>query len=358
MEISIDRVPTEQLKAKPQNNNLGFGNIFTDHMFVMEYNEAEGWHQARICPYRTFSLDPAAMVLHYGQAIFEGLKAYRGKDDKIFFFRPEDNLRRLNNSALRMCMPEVDRTEIRKALKKLVDIEQDWVPASQGSSLYIRPTMVATEPGLGVRPAREYMFFIILSPVGAYYPEGFNPVTISVTDKYVRAVRGGVGNVKTAGNYAASIMAAVEAQQQGYTQVLWLDAVERRYVEEVGTMNIFFVIGDELITPPLSGSILPGITRDCVLKLAGDWGWRAVERPITIDEVFEAAGTGSLKEVFGTGTAAVISPVGALHYKGDNCTVNGGEAGELARRLFEELQDMQYGYKEDPYGWVSQLADL
>lgn len=358
MEIIIDKVPTEQLKVKPRDNNLGFGNIFSDHMLVMEYTAERGWDKARISPYHNFSLDPAAMVLHYGQAIFEGLKAYRGKDDKIFFFRPEDNLRRLNDSAVRMCMPEIDRGEVRKALKKLVDIEQGWVPSSQGSSLYIRPAMIATEPGLGVRPAREYLFFIILSPVGAYYPEGFNPVTISVTDKYVRAVPGGVGNVKTAGNYAASITAAVEAQKQGYTQVLWLDAVERKYVEEVGTMNIFFVIGEELITPPLSGSILPGITRDCVLKLARDWGWQAVERPITIDEVFEAAETGALKEVFGTGTAAVISPVGALKYKDDYCTVNGGEAGELARRLFDELQDMQYGYKEDPYGWVCQLNDL
>ncbi len=358
MEIDVEKVPTGELKEKPQTGNLGFGNIFTDHMFVMHYRAADGWHGARICPYRNFSLDPAAMVLHYGQAIFEGLKAYRGKDNKIFFFRPEDNLTRMNNSAIRMCMPEIDRGGVLAALKTLIELEQDWVPDSKGSSLYIRPTMVATEPGLGVRPAGEYLFFIILSPVGAYYPEGFNPVTINVTDKYVRAVRGGVGNVKTAGNYAASIMAAVEAQQQGYTQVLWLDAVERKYVEEVGTMNIFFVIDDELITPPLSGSILPGITRDCVLKLAGDWGWKTVERPITIDEVFQAADHGRLKEVFGTGTAAVISPVGALHYKDSTCLVNGGKTGELALGLFEELQDIQYGHKKDPHGWVHQLESL
>ncbi|MGM0682105.1 MAG: branched-chain amino acid aminotransferase [Thermodesulfobacteriota bacterium] len=358
MEIRIERVEDGKLKAKPRDNNLGFGSIFSDYMFVMNYSAADGWHGARVCPYQNFSLDPAAMVFHYGQAIFEGLKAYRGKDDKVFFFRPEDNLRRMNKSAVRMCMPEIDRAQILKALKLLVGIEKDWVPDTKGSSLYIRPTMVASEPGLGVRPAREYLFFIILSPVGAYYSEGFNPVTISITDKYVRAVRGGVGDVKTAGNYAASIMAAVEAQEQGYTQVLWLDALERKYVEEVGTMNIFFVIGDELITPPLSGSILPGITRDCVLRLTEDWGWQVVERPITIDEVFRAADNGSLREVFGTGTAAVISPVGALYYKGDICTVNGGQAGELALRLFQEFQDMQYGYKDEPYGWVHQLEDL
>lgn len=355
MEITIEKVPEADRKTKPDESALGFGALFTDHMLVMYYDEKIGWHDARITPYRNFSLDPAAMCLHYGQAIFEGLKAYRGKDDRIFLFRPEDNLKRMNTTATRMCMPNIEVADVLGALKTLLKVEEDWVPSVPGATLYIRPTMIATEAGLGVRPAKQYIFFVILSPVGAYYPEGFNPVTIFVTDKYVRAVPGGVGNVKTAGNYAASIMAAVEAHEQGYTQVLWLDAVHRKYIEEVGTMNIFFVIGDDIITPPLSGSILPGITRASVIQLVRDWGLNMVERPITIDEVFTAAERGELKEIFGTGTAAVISPVGSLYYKGTTCTVNNGRTGALAQRLFEEMQAMQYGHKPESYGWVVTL---
>jgi branched-chain amino acid aminotransferase len=354
-DITITKAPDAQLKPKPDEKALGFGAIFTDHMFIMHYDEDKGWHDAEICPYHNFSLDPAAMVLHYGQAIFEGLKAYRGRDNQIHLFRPQDNLERMNVSASRMCMPTINTDEVLHALKSLLQIEQDWVPGINGASLYIRPTMVATEAGLGVRPANQYIFFIILSPVGAYYPEGFNPVKIYVTDKYVRAVPGGVGSAKTAGNYAASIMAAVEAQEQGFTQVLWLDAVERKYIEEVGTMNIFFVINDEVITPPLSGSILPGLTRDSVIKLVKDWGLNVVERLISIDEVFAAGKSGALKEVFGTGTAAVISPVGSLHFRDITCTVNNGDTGQLAQRLFDELQSMQYGEKNDPYGWVQHI---
>lgn len=355
MEITIEKVPESARKTKPDESALGFGALFTDHMLVMHYDEKIGWHDARITPYRNFSLDPAAMCLHYGQAIFEGLKAYRGKDDRIFLFRPEDNLKRMNTTATRMCMPNIDVAEVLEALKTLLKIEEAWVPSAPGATLYVRPTMIATEAGLGVRPAKQYIFFVILSPVGAYYPEGFNPVTIFVTDKYVRAVPGGVGNVKTAGNYAASIMAAVEAHELGYTQVLWLDAVHRKYIEEVGTMNIFFAIGDEIITPPLSGSILPGITRASVIQLVRDWGLNMVERPITIDEVFAAADRGELKEIFGTGTAAVISPVGSLYYKGNTCSVNNGRTGALAQRLFEEMQAMQYGHKPESYGWVVTL---
>jgi branched-chain amino acid aminotransferase len=236
-----------------------------------------------------------------------------------------------------------------------VDLEREWVPRSPGASLYIRPTMIATEAGLGVRPAREYLFFVILSPVGAYYPQGFNPVKIYVTDKYVRAVRGGVGEVKTAGNYAASIMAALEAQQKGYTQVLWLDAVERKYVEEIGTSNIFFLIDGELVTPALSGSILPGITRDSVIKLAHSWGIRVNERPIAIDEVLAKIASGSLQEVFASGTAAVISPVGALSFKGREFAINGERTGPLAQRLFDELQGIQFGTRPDPFGWRTKL---
>ena len=356
MDILIEKAAASELKAKPNGNKLGFGAIFTDHMFVMEYTEEQGWHNAKVTKYQNFSLDPAAMTLHYGQAIFEGLKAYRGKNDDIFLFRPKDNLARLNTSATRMCMPRIDVEQVFEGLQELLRIEKDWVPArGEGASLYIRPTMIATEGALGVRPANKYLFFIILSPVGAYYAEGFNPVNIFVTDKYVRAVPGGVGNAKTAGNYAASIMAALEAQERGFTQVLWLDAVHRQYIEEVGTMNIFFVIDDELITPPLSGSILPGITRESVLQLARDMGYTVTERPITIDEVFEASKKGLLKEVFGTGTAAIISPVGSLYYKGNTCAVNNGHIGTLAQRLFDDLQDIQYGQKTESYGWVIKL---
>ncbi|MGW8288060.1 MAG: branched-chain amino acid aminotransferase [Desulfobulbales bacterium] len=355
MDIRVEKKTSDLLKTKPDESSLGFGKHMTDHMFVMLFDEKIGWHDAAIKPYENFSLDPAAMILHYGQAIFEGLKAYRGKDDKIYLFRPTDNLKRMNISAARMCMPEIPVDDVLTAMKKLIAIDEDWVPKAEGATLYIRPTMIATEAGLGVRPATQYIFFIIKSPVGAYYPEGFNPVKIFVTDKYVRAVAGGVGNVKTAGNYAASIMAAVEAQKLGYTQVLWLDAIERKYIEEVGTMNIFFLINDELITPPLSGSILPGITRDSVLRLTKDWGLKVSEKRITIDEVLAANKNGSLQEIFGTGTAAVISPVGELNYKGQICTINNGKTGDLAQKLFDELQAIQNGYKKDPYNWVVEV---
>jgi len=355
MELSIEPAAEGELKPKPDESALGFGTIFTDHMFTMSYTEGRGWHDARISPYRDFSLNPSAMVLHYGQAIFEGLKAYRGKDDTIYLFRPKANLRRMNVSAERMCMATIDVDDVLRAMRELLTLDRDWVPRAAGATLYIRPTMIATEAGLGVRPSREYKFFIILSPVGAYYPEGFNPVKIYVSDKYVRAVRGGVGHVKTAGNYAASIMAAVEAQEQGFTQVLWLDAIERRYIEEVGTMNIFFKIDGEVVTPPLSGSILPGITRDSAIALLRKWGVPVAERPITIDELVEANAAGTLEEVFGTGTAAVISPVGSLYYKGKTIEINRGRTGALAQRLFDELQGIQFGDRDDPFGWVTPL---
>jgi len=356
MEIRVEKTPSNRLRVKPYEVNLGFGRHFSDHMFVMPYDVArDGWHDATIMEHKHFSMDPAAMVFHYGQAIFEGLKAYRGKEDGIYLFRPLDNLRRMNISAERMCMPTIPVETVFKALTMLVDLDKEWIPRSPGSSLYIRPTMIATEAGLGVRPSKQYLFFIITSPVGAYYPEGFNPVKIFVTDKYVRAVAGGVGHVKTAGNYAASIMAAVEAQAAGYTQVLWLDAAQRQFVEEVGTMNIFFRIDDEIITPPLSGSILPGITRDSVLRLTRDWGYKVTERAISINEVLAANRDGSLREIFGTGTAAVISPVGSLFYKNETCTINEGRTGELSQRLFDEIEGIQRGYRDDPHGWVVKL---
>lgn len=355
MQISVERAAEGELKAKPKESGLGFGQIFTDHMFSMDYSVEKGWHNAVIKKYQNFSMDPSSMVLHYGQAIFEGLKAYRGKGDKIYLFRPKANLERMNVSAARMCMAEMNVDDVYAALKDLIRLEQDWVPRTMGSTLYIRPTMVASEAGLGVRPAKRYLFFIILSPVGAYYPEGFNPVKIYVSDTYVRAVRGGVGHVKTAGNYAASIMAAVEAQKKGYTQVLWLDAIERRYVEEVGTMNIFFKINGSIVTPPLNGSILPGITRDSVITLLRDWGYDVQERAIAIDEVVAANEQGTLEEVFGSGTAAVISPVGSLYYKEHSIIINNEKTGALSQQLFDELQAIQYGHQEDPHGWVEML---
>ncbi len=352
MDIEIELLPESERKDLPPSSNLSFGKHLSDHMFLMDYKADTGWHNTRIVPYGNFSLDPASACLHYGQAIFEGLKAYRGKDDKIRLFRAGENMDRLNHSAWRMCMPQVDKDELLQAIKTLIQIEKRWVPEANGTSLYVRPFMIATEAFLGVRPAKEYLLSVILSPVGAYYAVGFNPVKIFVTDKYVRAVSGGVGEAKTAGNYAASLMASEKAKELGFTQVLWLDAAERRYVEEVGTMNIFFLLKDALITPELSGSILPGITRDSVLRLARGWGLKVEERPISINEVLEKVKNKALKECFGTGTAAVISPVGALYYKGENYSINGGKTGDLAQRLFDEITGLQYGEREDAHGWI------
>jgi branched-chain amino acid aminotransferase len=356
LEVSVEKVEAAKLKKKPPQDNLGFGVYLTDHMFLMKWDREKGWHDSAICPYRGFVMDPAAMVFHYGQAIFEGLKAYRGKDDQLFLFRPADNFERMNNSAQRMCMPRLPVDKVVKVLKSLIYLEREWVPGVQGASLYIRPTMIAVQPALGVRPASEYYFYIILSPVGAYYREGFSPTRIYVSDEYVRAVKGGVGSAKTAGNYAASLYMSEIAKKKGYTQVLWLDACEHKYIEEVGTSNIFFRIDDELVTPPLEGSILGGLTRDSVMKLAGTWGIAVKERKITIDEVIEANDRGGLQEVFGTGTAAVISPVGELYYKEQSHMVNNGIAGELATRLYKELQAIQYGHQEDPFKWVVRVG--
>jgi branched-chain amino acid aminotransferase len=356
MELSITRVEPSRMKPKPKDDaSLGFGKYFSDHMFVMRYAQGR-WREPSIVPYASFEMDPAAMVFHYGQAIFEGMKAYRGKDGGIYLFRPGANMDRMNNSAAKLCMPEFDGDFVLNAMKELVNLDRDWIPRTRGSALYIRPTMMADEPALGVRPSATYIFFIIVGPVGAYYPEGFNPVKIYVSDEHVRAVRGGVGEAKTAANYAASLFAAEKAKKAGFTQVLWLDAVERRYVEEVGTMNIFFLMGDELITPPLRGSILPGVTRDSVIRVARDMGCMVVERNITVDEVVEGCKSGTLKEVFGTGTAAVISPVGEISYKGRAHTVGDGKTGPLATKLFDYLLRLQYAEIEDPYGWVEKIG--
>jgi branched-chain amino acid aminotransferase len=325
-------------------------------MFNMDYNPEKGWHNARIEPYTDIIMDPSTMVLHYGQAIFEGLKAYHTDSGDIQLFRPKENFKRFNLSARTMCIPEFDEDFALDALKKLVLLEKDWVPKTPGTSLYIRPTIIATDPFLGVRASSSYRFFIILSPVGAYYKEGFNPVKIWVTKDHVRAVRGGVGHVKTAGNYAASLYAGEEAQKNGYTQVLWLDGVEQKYVEEVGSMNIFFVIEDELVTPMLNGSILPGVTRDSVINLAKSWNLKTTERQISIDEVFEAHKNGKLKEVFGTGTAAVVSPVGLIKYGDDIINIGNGEVGPAANKFFKALTDIQYGNIQAPKGWVEKIT--
>ncbi|OGP91608.1 MAG: branched chain amino acid aminotransferase [Deltaproteobacteria bacterium RBG_19FT_COMBO_43_11] len=352
MEIKIIKTKPEKLKSKPKDESkLGFGQIFTDHFFNMKYKTGQGWHDAIIEPYRPLQLDPTAMCLHYAQEIFEGLKAYRGKDGAIFLFRPTENIKRMNASAERLCMPSIDEDIFLDALKKLVILEKDWIPHGAGTSLYIRPTMIATEPALGVHPAGEYLFFIVVGPVGAYYPQGFSPTKIYVSEEYVRAAPGGTGHTKAGGNYAASLYASQIATNMGYTQVLWLDAKEKKYVEEVGTSNIFFFIGDELITPALTGTILPGVTRNSVIQLARHFGIKVAERQLSIDEVISASQKGTLKEVFASGTAAIISPVGQIYFRGKEHMINGGKTGPLAEKLYNEILQIQYGLKEDEFGW-------
>jgi branched-chain amino acid aminotransferase len=354
MEISV--LETEKKGVKPEDSKLGFGQFFTDHMFSMDYSVEKGWHDARIEPYSEIALLPAAMVFHYGQAIFEGLKAYKTLEGKVQLFRARDNFARFNRSAKGLCMPEVDVDFVMQALKKLLLVEKNWVPGSDGTSLYIRPTMIATDSFLGVRASNTYRFFIILSPVGAYYAEGFNPLKIWVSKDHVRAVRGGVGEFKTAGNYAASLTAGTEAVEAGYAQVLWLDGIERKYIEEVGAMNIFFLIGDELVTPELSGSILPGITRYSVIHLAKKWGMKVSERKISIDELIESEQKGELKEVFGSGTAAVVSPVKEIRYGDKNIEIGDGTPGDLAMKFYTALTDIQYGKKEDTENWIEMVG--
>ena len=343
------------LKKKPKDADLGFGQIFTDHMFLADFQEEKGWYDPRIEPYGPIAMDPAAAVLHYAQGIFDGLKAFRGVDGKIRLFRPQKHVERMNNSAKRMCIPPLDPEMALESIVKLVGMERDWVPRTVGTSLYVRPTIVATEAFLGVRPAKSYVYFVILSPVGAYYPEGMAPVKIRVEERYVRAVEGGLGEAKTGANYAASLMPGEEAKHEGYTQVLYLDGVHRRYLDEVGTMNLMVRIGDEVLTPPLSGTILPGVTRDSVLTLLKDWGIQATERAIGIDEVIAAHKAGTLKEVFGTGTAAVISPVGELAYRGEKMAIGGGQIGPLTQRLYDAIVGIQYGKSADPHHWTVEI---
>ncbi len=337
-----------------EEDKLGFGDIFTDRMLTIRYAVREGgWQEPLIGWRENLTLHPGSMVLHYGQQVFEGLKAFAGPDERdILLFRPDMNIARFNRSCERLCIPTIDPQLFMDQMSELLRLERDWIPRSPGTSLYIRPTVIATDEHLGVRPSHTYLFFIILSPVGAYYPEGFEPVKIMVTDAYVRACRGGLGEAKTGANYAASLKAAEDAHALGFTQVLWLNAVDRSTIEEVGTMNIFFRIDDEIVTPALEGTILPGVTRDSVIKLAKEMGLRVAERAITIQEVIEAAGNGRLKEMFGSGTAAVISPVSHLHYQGKEYVVGDGTTGPVAAELFDRITGMQTGMKPDPFGWV------
>jgi branched-chain amino acid aminotransferase len=353
---TIDVIRAATRKPKPHDSELRFGTVFTDHMATMTYEEGAGWSEARIEPYHQLAVDPAAAVLHYAQAIFDGAKAFRGQDGVVRVFRPRKHFERMQESAARLCIPAFDADRALRMLITLLEIEQEWVPRTPGTALYIRPVIIATEPFLGVRPARSYLFYIILSPVGSYYDEGMRPLRILVSDRYVRAVEGGVGAAKTSGNYAASLLAAEEAHRAGFAQVLWLDGVQRRYIDEVGTMNIMVRIGDEVITPPLSGTILPGVTRDSVLSLLRQWGVAVAERPITIDEVIEAAQGGLLREVWGTGTAAVISPVGELSYRGQSTIINESRVGELTQRLYDAITAIQYARVPDTHGWMAPVG--
>lgn len=348
MEIKITK--TANSKAKPT-GKLGFGKVFTDHMFVMNYTEGQGWHDARIVPYDKISLDPSAMVFHYGQEMFEGLKAYKGPDGKARLFRPDMNAKRTNATNKRLCIPQVPEEDFVEAVKAVVKVDEDWIPTEPGTSLYIRPFIIATDEFLGVAPSKTYMFIIILSPSGAYYESGLAPVGIWIEDDYVRAVRGGMGFAKTGGNYAASLAAQVKAHDDGYSQVLWLDGVERKYIEEVGAMNIFFKIDGKVVTPMLNGSILPGITRDSVIQVCKNWGLEVEERKVSVDELIEAQKSGKLEECWGTGTAAVISPVGKLRYKDDVMEINGNKIGEISQKLYDTITGIQWGKIEDENKW-------
>ena len=340
-------------KAKPDWNDLGFGRYFTDHMFIMDYHEGEGWHDARVVPYQNLSLDPACMVFHYAQEMFEGLKAYRAPDGSVQLFRPDKNIERMNNTNERLCIPKLDPDEVLDAIRALVAVEEDWVPSVEGTSLYIRPFIIATDVQLGVHPSHSYKFMIILSPVGAYYAEGIKPVKIFVENEYVRAVKGGTGFAKVGGNYACSLIGQKKAEQMGYSQVLWLDGIEHKYIDEVGAMNVFFVIDGKVITPSLTeGSILPGVTRASCIQLLSDMGYEVEERKLSIDEVEEAYKAGKLNEAFGTGTAAVVSPMGLLDNGVQKMIINDQKIGPVAQKLYDTLTAIQWGRIEDNYGWT------
>ncbi|OAH60154.1 branched chain amino acid aminotransferase [Domibacillus aminovorans] len=352
-QINVQLAATK--REKPDQTNLGFGRVFTDHMFMMDYTEGKGWHDARIVPYQPITLSPSAMIFHYGQTVFEGMKAYLTEDKRVFLFRPEKNMERLNRSNNRLCIPQIDGDFVIEALKKLIEVDREWIPTAEGTSLYIRPFIIATEPFLGVAPSKNYTFMIIMSPVGLYYKEGIAPVKILVENEFVRAVKGGTGEAKTAGNYASSLKAQEIASGKEYSQVLWLDGVEKKYIEEVGSMNVFFKIDGEVVTPALNGSILQGVTRDSVIQLLKHWNVPVSERRLSMEEIAQAHRDGKLEEAFGTGTAAVISPIGEFFWGEEKMVLNSGKTGELSKKLYDTITGIQYGTLEDPFNWVTEV---
>ncbi len=354
--LNITIQKTQAPKAKPASDKLGFGKHFSDHMFLMNYSTEKGWHDARIVPYGPISLEPSAMVFHYAQELFEGMKAYRTADGTIQLFRPDKNIERMNNTCDRLCVPRIDPADALQAIKAVVEVDKDWVPSEEGTSLYIRPFIIATDSMLGVHPSHTYLFMIILSPVGSYYEAGINPVKICVEREYVRCVKGGTGLAKIGGNYAASLIGQQKAEQMGYAQVLWLDGIHRKYIDEVGAMNVFFVIDGVVITPELTdGNILPGVTRRSAIELLQTWGMKVEERKLSIDEVIEAHKNGKLDEAFGTGTAAVISPIGELFDNGETMVINNNEIGAISKKLYDALTGIQWGKCEDTMGWTERV---
>ena len=355
-EISITKTTTP--KERPTDESrLGFGRIFTDHMFLMDYSADKGWFNARIVPFGPIPTHPASTVFHYGAEIFEGMKAYRAADGSIRLFRPLENVKRLNNSAERLCLPQIDEEGCLDILNKLVELEKDWVPHSEGTSLYLRPFLYGNDPHLGVHAVSNAVFAVICSPVGAYYATGLNPVSIAIESQDVRAVRGGTGYAKCGGNYAASLRAGKRAEEKGYAQVLWLDGVERKYIEEVGAMNVMFKINGKIITPELTGSVLPGITRKSSIELLRSWGYEVEERLFSVDELFEAVENGTLEEAWGTGTAAVVSPIGHLFYNEKEYTISDNKIGALTQKLYNELTAIQWGKAEDKFGWSVKVCN-
>ena len=354
MEIKVTRAA--QLKEKPDSSKLVFGKCMTDHMFIIDYDQGEGWHDARIVPYGPLMIDPAAKVLHYAEEIFEGLKAYRTAEGSIQLFRVMDNIRRMNLSADRLCMPQIPEDMAFEGIKALVEMEQEWVPHEKDTSLYIRPFMIGLDAALGVHSSHHVQFIVVVCPVGAYYPEGLNPVKIYIEDQDVRAVKGGTGMAKTGGNYAASLRAGNRAEQKGYTQVLWLDGVHRKYIEEVGAMNVMFKVDGKILTPDLNGSVLDGITRRSCIQLLKDWGYEVEERRISAEELFAAAKNGTLEEAWGTGTAAVVSPIGELAEGDEKCIINNNQIGEVTQKLYDQLTGIQWGRVEDPHNWITKIV--
>lgn len=356
IEIEVEKIPEDELKPKfTSEDNLGFGKIFTDRMFWIEYSNG-AWQKPMIKKHAPFEINPAAVVFHYAQEIFEGMKAYRTENGNINLFRPEMNIERLNNSAERMVMPKINPDIFIAGLKMLIELEKDWVPKTHGSTLYIRPTYISVTPRLGVQPADDYYFYIILSPSGPYFPEGFSPIKIFVSQHYIRAAHGGTGNSKTGGNYASSLLVGKEAEEHGCSQVLWLDAIHKKYIEEVGAMNIFVKMNDTIYTAPLAGTILPGVTRNSTIQLARDFGYTVKEESLSIDDVISGIHSGEVQEIFGSGTAASIAPVGGLYYKGEEHIINNFQVGEASKKLYKALTDIQWSRIEDKYGWVLRVA--